>query len=102
MKANRIVYGAGCVWWDSIDKVGTLGACLTTGLANTVGLPCCPKCGSVLFEQDEDTWNKGIDEYNKTNPGYKEFITWLRGKCFKTIDIAKGEYEKTKTKIYNR
>ena len=95
MKDNRIVYGAGCVWWDSIDKAGNLNACTDTKLTNTYGLPCCPHCGSVLFEVDENEWYKNIDEYDKTHPGYKDLVKWMRGKCFKTLELARNEYEKT-------
>lgn len=71
--AERIVYGARCTWWDSISNVATKAS----------GLPCCPHCGSPLFEQpDERTWWAGVDAYERdAHPGYRELIEWSRGRC---------------------
>ena len=82
---TRIVYGAGCTWWDSIDKVShTPGA---------TRLPCCPFCGSVLFEMpDEATFWKGAEEYEKTHPGYRVMMQWMRGKCFPNMAAAESAY----------
>ena len=75
----RIVHGAMCVWWDSIDKVATLED----------GLPCCPNCHGVLFEvASEEEWMEGVNMHDMINPGYRDFILWLRGKCFPTIQDA--------------
>lgn len=73
-KDTRVVYGAMCSWWDSIDKV-----------SSNDGLPCCPHCGGILFEvPTEEEWFKGVDLYAaKGHPNYRKFIEWLRGKCFK-------------------
>lgn len=69
----RIVYGARCTWWDSIDKVGRTGS----------GLPGCPHCGSPLFETpDEATWWAGVGAYERDgHPGYRELVEWGRGRC---------------------
>jgi len=92
MTENLIVYGATCVWWDSIDK-----AAIQKESGLDYGLPCCPHCGGVLFQQEETTWNKSIAEYeNNNHPGYSEFIAWLRGKCFPTQEKAEAEYKKQK------
>jgi hypothetical protein len=84
MKDTRIVYGAGCTWWDSIDKVGK----------HPKGLPCCPHCNSMLFEMDgPDMWWSGVAAYEaKGNPGYREMIEWMRGKCFPSIAAAKSAF----------
>lgn len=75
-KDKRIVYGAQCVWWGSISEVATRGP---------MKLPCCPICKGMLLEMDsEDDWWAGVDRQEAINPGYREFIQWLRGKCFKT------------------
>jgi len=74
----RIVYGATCTWWDSIDKVA----------ATDSGLPCCPHCRGVLFESSNDDWEAQTMKHNEKHPGYKEFIAWSRGKCFKKISHA--------------
>ena len=85
---SRIVHGAGCCWWDSITKSSKNGE-----------LPCCPHCGSILFETDNiDEWYKQVDEYNKTvSYDYKVFIDWLRGKCFKTLEEAIKVWERTRS-----
>lgn len=84
-KDSRIVSGARCTWWDSIDKVGKNGA----------GLPCCPHCQSVLYEYpDEVMWFRGVDNYEAAgNPGYRKVIEWSRGKCFPKYAAAKYAYE---------
>lgn len=66
-----IVYGANCVWWDTKANVAT----------KPTGLPCCPHCGSVLFETDEDAWWAGVNKVNRGTPRYREFIEWMRGRC---------------------
>lgn len=80
---TRIVCGARCCWWDSINKVG-----------HHQGLPCCPHCGSVLFEfPSEKEWFESVDKYEKAgNPGYRALIEWSRGKCFKTWLEAKAVF----------
>ena len=78
-----IVYGARCVWWDSIDKVDTLPS----------GLPCCPFCRGVLFQIDEAEWDADAKEYEDAgHEGYVKFIEWLRGKCFLTQKAAEAAY----------
>jgi hypothetical protein len=80
----KIVYGVNCVWWDTIDK------CVT----RENNLPCCPHCKSVLFEaSSEEEWYKKIDNWEETHPGYKKFMDWLKGKCFKTRGIAEEQYK---------
>lgn len=76
MTDTRIAYGARCSWWDSIEKVGRTGG--------TISLPCCPTCRGVLFEMlDEEIWWRGVDRYTaETDPQYRTFIEWVRGKCF--------------------
>ena len=84
---SRIVYGAMCLWWDSIDKVSK----------TPTGLPCCPHCGGVLFEMASlEEWNQTVDTFEKESPspGYREFINWLRGKCFPTPTAAREAYRK--------
>ena len=87
MSDQRIVYGARCSWWDSIDKVAT-----TAG-----GLPCCPFCGGVLFEVvDEATWWGDVDRHEAGGrPGYRGFVEWLRGKCRPSVADARAEYDTT-------
>lgn len=76
---TRIAYGAGCTWWDSIRQVGkTQGS----------GLPCCPHCGSVLYEVDSIAeWWSGVDQHEANgHPGYRAMIEWGRGRCYRDFD----------------
>ena len=77
----RIVYGANCTWWDGIGKASQLPN----------GIPCCPFCKSVLFEfPNLEAFMAGSDKYEADgHPGYKNLLIWQRGKCFKTMGIAK-------------
>ena len=82
---GRIVYGARCTWWDSIDKVAKKPS----------GLPCCPHCGGVLFEvPTEADWWEQVDDYAAgTEPGYREFIEWLRSRCLSSHDQARQAWK---------
>lgn len=84
-----VVYGANCCWWDYIENAGSIE---TPGGHN---LPCCPHCGSVLLQINEKEWWEAAQRYekDKPEPGYVEFIRWLRGKCFKRIGLAKFSYD---------
>lgn len=86
---TRIVYGARCTWWDSIDKVATLD------IGPTGGLPCCPHCRGVLMEVPTAAeWWAGADKYEANgHPGYHAMIEWMRGRCFKNMDAATAAYE---------
>ena len=80
----RFVMGANCIWWDHISKVSR----------GRGGLPCCPHCGGVLFEySNEREWFGPVDRYEEEgHPGYRKFIEWLRGKCFKDQGTAVAAY----------
>jgi len=84
---TRIVYGAGCSWWDSISAAGSTAS----------GLPCCPHCGSPLFEvASEGEWWAGVDRHEATaldGDGYRAFVEWLRGRHFTTLAVARARYE---------
>jgi hypothetical protein len=85
MNDQRIIYGACCVWWDSIDKVAS----------GEGGLPVCPFCKRPLMEvENEEVWFKGVRAYEADNhPGYYDYIVWLRGKCYPTNEIAWKAYQ---------
>jgi hypothetical protein len=91
-KDQRIVCGIACSWWDSIDKAGGRGP---------LEIPCCPFCGGVLFEfEDANDWFSRVDKYDREHPGnnYRGFIEWLRGKCYKSLEVAKLEWFGEKTR----
>ena len=86
---DRFVYGVGCTFMGPIGTVGHTPS----------GLPCCPHCGSVLFETTTQQWNEGIDEYcNKTGDyDYRKFILWMmdQKKCrpIKDLALARKEFD---------
>jgi len=80
---TRIVYSAHGTWWDSIDKVST-----------NRGIPCCPHCGSPLFEMEsEEPWWEGARRYEANgHPGYVDMMKWARGRCFPTMAALEAAY----------
>lgn len=85
-----IAYGARCSWWDDKRKVGTKDGTRT-------GLPCCPICKGVLFEQEDEQWWNGVDARTlMVDPHYREFIEWSRGKCYPGYPAAYAAWEATK------
>lgn len=104
-----VVHGAGCCWWDNIENAGAhrqprqLEPQAISEKGNSfrpAGLPCCPFCGSVLFQHDsEKEFWAGSANYEKTHPGYVALTKWMRGKCFKTMADAATAYE-TETGIH--
>jgi hypothetical protein len=81
--AQRVVYGARCTWWGLITETATRR-----------GLPCCPYCGGVLFEQpDEATWWAGVDRAEaEGRTGYRALIEWARGRCFPNFAELEAAY----------
>lgn len=87
---TKIVYGARCAWWDDISKADH-----TPKSRNGISIPCCPHCGSVLFEMNESEWWRSVDRFEANrHPGYRKMIEWRRGKHFTTCDEAESEYAK--------
>lgn len=85
----KVVYGARCVWWDTIDKTGR------TPPREGISIPCCPHCGGVLYEAgSEDEWWVAVDrhEAKKPEPGYRKLLEWMRGKCFTNYPAAQKAY----------
>lgn len=75
--SGRVVFGARCTWWGSITETASTGT----------GLPCCPHCGGVLFETDDEaTWWAGVDAFEaEGRPGYRRLIEWARGRCMPVL-----------------
>lgn len=85
---SLITYGMNCLWWDAIDKTGTV----TTDLPGHK-LPVCPHCGSVLFQIEAKDWFSGLKRYEaEGNPGYEAQWLWARGKCFRTAADQAAAY----------
>ena len=85
-KDTRIVYGARCTWWDSIDHVSTKRA-----------VPTCPHCGSPLFElDDEASWWRQVERYQREHPedaSYRDMMAWARGRCFPTFEALRRAWQ---------
>lgn len=83
---QRIVYGARCTWWDTIQRAAT---------TKTGGLPCCPHCAGVLFEVESEVrwWEEAYIHEKQGHPGYVDFLTWMRGRCYPTFQIAQQKYD---------
>lgn len=93
MSELRVVYGATCTWWDTIDCAGR-----TPPDAHGHSMPCCPHCGSVLYEGGSvEHWWRGIDDYDAKQPGYQYFMRWLRGRCFRSYAIANEAFDQDHT-----
>jgi len=83
---TRIAYGAQCTWWDGIREVGK----------SRSGLPCCPRCGGMLYEtENEGNWFRGVDKHNEANHGYRAMVEWARGRCFKNYSELQKAYEES-------
>ena len=86
MTDTRIVYGSKCCWWDSIDKIATIGE---------LRLPCCPHCKGPLYEAATiEEWYKDVDAYARAeDPKYREYVDWIRGKCFRDYPTAREAFD---------
>lgn len=85
-KDTRFVYGARCVWFGPIRKVGK---------HPVNGLPCCPHCKSMLFEFDsEEKWWAQVDQFEATGAeGYRKMIEWAADKHFLTANDVVAAYK---------
>lgn len=93
MKDELIVYGANCTWWDDISKTAMVPGTLMDAKRPRSGLPCCPHCGSVLFQVPQSKWDDGMKKYETdAQPGYVAMMTWARGKCFRKMSDLRHAY----------
>lgn len=88
---DRVVWGIRCVWWDTIDKIGLKTEAY--GKKSENPLPCCPYCGSVLMENTAERWWASVNAQDEEDPGYRDLIEWMRGRCFPSMDEARAAYE---------
>lgn len=81
---TRMVYGARCGWWGTIQEIGR----------HSSGLPCCPVCKGVLFElPNMEDWWAGVDKYEAAgHPGYRAFVEWTKGKHYPSFKDAAAAY----------
>lgn len=65
---TRFVYAASCAWFGPIAEAG-----------GRAGLPCCPRCGSMLFEYPtrEPFFEAARRHDAAGHPGYVEMIRWV-------------------------
>lgn len=94
MTDTRFVYGANCTWYGSIHETGRTQPSRRPGFSD-VSLPCCPKCGGMLYEMDNDKrWWDGVDKVDTKTPGYRKFVEWLRDNHFGNYREAMATYVK--------
>ena len=86
-RPELMVYGAGCTWFDTIDKAGSQK--MRDGMGR---LPICPHCGSVLFQMTMADWAAGVDKQEAKEPGYRELMKWAQGRCYKNFDALKEAF----------
>jgi hypothetical protein len=47
----------------------------------------------VIAVPTEAKWWRHVDDYEREgHPGYRAFIAWLRGRCFRTLEDAQVVY----------
>ena len=73
---SRVWYGLCEYWTDDWSKLKD-----TTGDGR--GIPCCPVCGAVGFEQSAADWWRQVDEYEVLmgHPGYRKQIEDAKERC---------------------
>lgn len=86
MNTNLHVYSAGCSWHGPISAVGKtkdlpVTECLVGGTKIKIGgpgsgLPCCPHCGSILYQIEEDKWWQGALQFE--HDGHENYVRFLK------------------------
>lgn len=103
------VYSAGCSWHGPITAVGKTpdlpitmakvgGTEIPIGGPGS-GLPCCPHCGSMLFQTEEKKWWEGAKEHEKAkHPNYVRFLNWTakQKRCWENNTVAAAAYNKAR------
>lgn len=91
---TMIWYGFCTYWTDDWDELSTVPQEDDVGAPE---IPCCPECGSVGFEIEDDEWWEGVQRVEQDQRGYYSFIKALREHCHgKGISIGDlwEEYKK--------
>lgn len=95
MNDPRIVYGALCTWWESIQHAAR----------SSDAVPVCPQCRRPLFEMDSmEDWQSAVDAWAERceDPDYPKYIAWLRGKCYPNHETAKEVYSQPASQEHDR
>jgi hypothetical protein len=81
---SLITYSASCTWWGPIEETGKNGP-----------LPCCPYCGSVLFQEEKKKWDEGLKKHSIDHPGYDKFLKWTYDSktCWRDLKDAVKRFE---------
>ena len=83
MENGIVLHGGHCTWIGDPDKA-TL---------NPRGKLCCPHCGGPLLAKPKDKWDRDLEEYIKTHPGYDQFIEWCQTQiCQPSLQDAMQRY----------
>ena len=98
------VYAAFCCWSGTIDKAGkTKPEGEPTKIKGCsipippVSLPCCPYCGSVLYQISEQEWRDGIPKHvAEGHANYDKFLEWKesQGRCWPTLRECAVDFTK--------
>lgn len=81
-KSNMMWYGLCTYWTDDWSKLSSTGTSIGRFSEKPMpGIPCCPNCGAVGFQCFVDEWNKSVEEYDKKEPGYAQFIADMKENC---------------------
>jgi len=82
---SRVVFGAACCWWDRLEAAAQ----------RDTGLPCCPHCGGLLYELEQDSWWSFARQHAEEarDERYLAFLEWLQGRCFPHVDFARRAFD---------
>jgi hypothetical protein len=112
MNESPYCYSAHCSWHGPISAVGKTESSPNPvkvkrgGREITIpngGIPCCPFCGSVLFQvRNKLEWDSGaIIHEQKGHTNYVAFLGWTRvqERCWPSLRDAAVDYSKETGKL---
>lgn len=80
LRTDLIWYGLCSYWTDDWSKLSDTGE--KQGVGKGHGIPCCPICGAVGFEQSATDWWRQVDEYEADgHPGYRAQVMAQKEVC---------------------